>query len=46
MNNDTFSLSRTDSGASMKSSGGPRIAAVFVSDRYRDAGLDTGALSS
>jgi hypothetical protein len=29
MHNGTFSLSRTDSGASMKSSGGPRIATVF-----------------
>ena len=29
MHNDTFSLSRTDGGASMKNSGGPRIAAVF-----------------
>ena len=46
MHNDTFSLSRTDGGASMKSCGGLRIATVFVSDRYRDTGLDTGALRS
>ena len=46
MNNDTSSLSRTDNGASIKNRGGPRIAAGFVSDRYRDTGLDTGALRS
>ena len=46
MHNDTFSVSRTDSGASMKSSGGPLIATVLFSDRYRDTGLDSGALRS